>query len=461
MPTSSSDKADAGLGALPPAAQALIKAARAGKPKPVSLVYGEPSLVSVVAEAFVDALVPAAKRSVNLEVYDGRATPLVSVLDSLRMGGLFAGAKLVWVRELPMLVAGEKRADIVAAILKGVADARMESAAGRFLSLAAAAGWSQEEFDEKRLSEMSKKAQSQAFGEDLSADDVTALENLQEWMRSRGMKVAAGADASEELLAVLEKGLSPGVTLLLTGSSVDSRKRVVKRLREVGEVVELGVERERTGALTAESAAAVIDRVLASHGKKLAPPAREALMRRVGGDPGALANEVEKLCLFAAEAPLIGRDHVEAVVRDLAGAWIFDFTEALAKRETARAMLLLRALLRAGDHPLRLLATLHSHVRLLLVLRECLDGPWKGKWKPGTRTEAFANLVELLDEAEKPMLKGMHPYRLSLNTGYAARMKRETLRAAVAQLADLDTRFKSSRGDPAMLLETFVMDLCK
>lgn len=449
---------DAGL---PPAARALLKAARSGKPKPVSLVYGEPSLLAVVAEAFVDALVPAASRSFNLEVYDGRATPLVSVLDSLRMGGLFAGAKLVWVRELPMLAAGEKKSDIVAALLKGVADDRMESAAGRFLSLVAAAGWSQEDFDEKRVSEMPKKSLAAAFGEDLGGDDLAALERLQDWMRAKGMKVAAGADTSDELLAVLEKGLSPGVTMLLTAASVDSRKRLVKRLREIGDVVELEVERERTGALTAESAAAVIDRVLASHGKKLAPPAREALMRRVGGDPGALANEVEKLCLFVGDAPAIQRDDVEAVVRDLAGAWIFDFTEALAKRETARAVLLLRALLRAGDHPLRLLATLHSHVRLLLILRECLDGPWRGRWKPGTRTEAFGALVDLLDDAEKPMLKGMHPYRLSLNTGYASRMKREKLRQAVAQLADLDVRFKSSRGDPAMALETFVMELCK
>lgn len=446
---------------LPAAARAVIAAARAGKSKPVTLIYGEHSLVADVSDAVISALVPAEKRSVNLEVYDGRATPLVSVLDSLRMAGLFGGAKLVWVRELPMLAAGEKRADVVAAILKAVADERLESGAGRLLSLLAAAGWTQEDFDQKRLSEMPKKALGQAFGEDLATEDLTALENLQEWMRSRAMKIAAAADASEELLAVLDSGLSPGVTLLLTASNVDARKRVVKRLREVGDVVELSVQRERTGALTAESAGAVIDRVLAARGKKLAPAARESLQRRAGADPGALANEVEKVCLYVGEAPVIGREDVAAVVRDLGGAWIFDFTEALAKRETARAVLLLRGLLAAGDHPLRLLATLHSHVRLLLVLRDCLDGPWRGKWKPGTRTEAFAGLVELLDDSEQAMLKGMHPYRLSLNTGYAARMKRETLRWALGQLAELDVRFKSSRGDPALLLETFVIDLCR
>jgi len=446
---------------LPPPVKALVAAARAGKQQSVTLVYGEPTLVAQAAEAFVDALVPREKRSMNLEVYDGRATPLVAVLDSLRMGGLFGGAKLVWVRELPMLAAGEKRSDVLAAILKAVGDDRFESAAGRALSLIAAAGWSQEDFEQKRLAEMSKKAIAQAYGDDLEAADLAALESLHDWMRNRGMKVAAGADASEELLAVLESGLSPGVTLLLTASSVDSRKRVVKRLKEMGAVVELAVERERTGALSAESAAAIIDRVLAAHGKKLAPAARERLQRRVGGDPGALASEVEKLCLWAGEAPVIQADDVERVTRDLAGAWIFDFTEALAKRETARAILLLRGLLGAGDHPLRLLATLHSHVRLLLVLRECLDGPWKGRWKPGTRTEAFKGLVELLDQAEQGMLKGMHPYRLAVNTGYAARMKSERLRRGIADLAELDTRFKSSRGDPALLLEAFVMELCR
>jgi DNA polymerase-3 subunit delta len=236
---------------------------------------------------------------------------------------------------------------------------------------------------------------------------------------------------------------------------------VVKRLREIGDAVELTVERERTGALTQESAGAVIDRVLAAHGKRLAPPAREALLRRAGADPAVLANEVEKLCLFAADVPEIRREHVEAAVRDLAGAWIFDFTEALAKREAARALTVLRGLLSGGDHPLRLLATLHSHVRLLLVLRECLDGPWKGKWRPGTRSEAFAGLVAQLEAAEQSMLKGMHPYRLAVNTGYAARMPRAKLCRAITHLADLDVRFKSSRGDPALLLERFVLELCQ
>jgi DNA polymerase III delta subunit len=448
------------LAGLPAAARSLVESARAGKHKPVSLIHGEATLVSQVADAFVDAVVPAERRSMNLEVYDGRATPLVSVLDSLRMGGLFGGAKLVWVRELPMLAAGEKRADVLAKILEAIAAERMESGAGRMLSLLAAAGWSQQDFEERRLGDMPRKALTQAFGDDLDDADLTALETLREWMAARGMKVAAAADASDELIAVLESGLSPGVTLLLTASSVDKRKRVVKRLRELGAEVELAVERERTGTLTAESAALVIDRVLAAHGKKLAPAARERLQRRVGGDPGALANEVEKLCLYAGEQATIQPADVESVVRDLAGAWIFDFTEALAKRETARALLLLRGLLGAGDHPLRLLATLHSHVRLLLALRDCLDGPWKGRWKPGTRIESFKSLVSLLDDAEQAMLGAMHPYRLAVNTGYAARMRRDRLRRAVDELADLDSRFKSSRGDPALLLERFVMGLC-
>jgi DNA polymerase-3 subunit delta len=279
-------------------------------------------------------------------------------------------------------------------------------------------------------------------------------------MRSRGMKIAAAADASEALLAVLESGLSPGVTLLLTADSVDKRKRAVKRLMELGDVVELSVERERTGALSAESAGAVIDRVLVAHAKKLAPAARERLLRRAGADLASLASEVEKLCLHAGTAAVIQVGEVDSVVRDLAGAWVFDFTEALARREAARAILVLRGLLGGGDHPLRLLATLHSHVRLLLVLRECLDGRWKGKWKPGTRAEAFSSLIELLDEAEKAMLKGVHPYRLAVNCGYAARMTTADLRRAIARLADLDQCFKTSRGQPALLLERFVLEMC-
>ena len=67
---------DARAEAIPPEGRALVKAAAAGRARPVYLLYGEPLLVRAVAAALVDMLVPPERRSFNLEIYDGRTTPL-------------------------------------------------------------------------------------------------------------------------------------------------------------------------------------------------------------------------------------------------------------------------------------------------------------------------------------------------------------------------------------------------
>ncbi len=449
--------ADAAAASLPAAARPVLAAIAAGKVKPVYLVFGESFLVGAVAQALIEALVPAERRSFNLEVYDGRATPLVTILDSARTAGLFAGTKVIWVREAPMLQSSEKRSDTLKAIVDGVADGRMEGAGSRLLALIAAAGWSQEDFESRRISEMPASRRAQAFGEGADDAALAALDEVQAWAKDRGMQVSAAADPGEEMLARLEAGL-PGVVMLFTAESVDSRKRLVKRLKDLGELLPLSVERERSGALKAESAAAIIDRIVAEHGKSLTAAARSRLMRRVGGDAAALSNEVEKLCLFAA-GDAIQPAEVDAVVRDLGDAWIFDFTDALGNRDLGRALQVLRGLLAGGDHPLRILATLHSQIRLLLILRECLDGPWRQAWRPGTRADAFTRtLLPALSDEERADIGNMHPYRLSLTTGYAAKLPAARLRWALAQLADIDGRLKSSRGDPAVLLEKFVID---
>jgi len=43
----------------------------------------------------------------------------------------------------------------------------------------------------------------------------------------------------------------------------------------------------------------------------------------------------------------------------------------------------------------------------------------------------------------------------------AARIPAGVMRRALTHLSDLDIRMKSSRGDPAMLLEAFVLDWCR
>jgi len=446
---------------LPAAAQAVLAAAAKGKRAPVYLLYGEPYLVSRAAHALVDVLLPREWRSLSLEVYDGRTAALAAVIDSARTPGFLGGTKVLWVRDLPCLGSLEQRADSVAGICEAAASSQMDRAANSLLALLARAGWSQGDFETRRLSETPRRTLEAAFGTKLQDTQLQALDEVQSWARERGMQIAVAADAEAQLLSLLERGLPPGVILLLTAEYVDAGRRVVKKLIECGAALELTLERERSGALGAQSAARIVEAIAAAYNKRLAPAARARLLQKAGTDPAALASEAEKLCLYAGDEPVLTAADVDAVVRDLGEAWIFDLTNALGNREAQRAIAVLRGLLREGTHPLQVLAALHTHLRLLLALRDCLDGPWRGRWRAGMNPEALrTRLLPLLPDEERAFLASVHPYRLLLGANCAARWEAHRLRQAVRELALLDLKFKSSRGDPAILLEAFVLNTC-
>ena len=441
---------------------ALVGAAQSGQHKPVYLFIGESFETRAAAQALLDALVPASRRAFNLESYDGRTTSIATVLDSVRMPGFFPGLKVVWIRESPLFLSGEKRGDLTAALLTAWSEGREVDAAEKLLTLVALAGWSQEQLRDTRWSNASKTRVREVFGDDLDAEQLAALDATQAACMARDLTVSAYRDDSSALLEFLDAGMPPHAALLFTASAVDARKRLVKRLREIGAVVDCGVARERSGTLSRETVDDVVRQVVAQFGKRLAPGAHELVTRRAGTETALLTGELEKLCLYVGDRASITEDDVRLVFRDMAESWIFDFTSALAARQLARALPLLRGLFEQGEPPLRLLAMIAREVRLLVIARECLDDALRGKWRSDIQFNVFQSRVLPSVDADTLEAFGKaHPFVLYRRFQDASRLRAAPLRTALRTLAELDARLKSSRGDPALLLEAFVIDWCR
>jgi DNA polymerase-3 subunit delta len=432
------------------------------QPRPVYLLLGESVATGAAAHGLIDVLVPAANRDFNLEIYDGRTTPIATALDSLRMRGLFAGIKVVWVRETTVLLSSEKKADLTAALIEALEEERRDEAAGRLLTLLAVAGWTQEQFHDERLDSLSATATKDCFGTELDSTQLGALAALQAYCREHDLAISTYHDDGELLLQCLERGLPSGTVLLLTAAAADARKRVFKKLQSLGAIVDLRVERERSGALSREGVADLCKRIADEFGVRIEAGAFELIVARAGGDPAALTMEMEKLCLYVGDTKTITAADVRAAFRDMAESWIFDFTGALAGGNAAVAVPLLRDLLAQGDHPLRLLAMIAREVRFLLAARDCLAGPLNGQWRGGMNYQTFqSRLLPLLGELGEAAFGKMHPFRVFKYLGDAARVPTRRLQQALIELSELDIKFKSSRGDPAILLETFIFDLCR
>jgi DNA polymerase III subunit delta len=441
---------------------ALVDAARAGRYRPIYLLIGEPAETGAAARAVCDALVPAAQRAFNLETYDGRATPLRAVLDSLRTPGFCRGVKVVWLRESPVFLAGARRTDVTAALLAAWRDGRTREAGEALLTLVALAGWSQEQFRDTQWAALAKGRVREVFGEELDAAQVAQVAEVHAACLARGAEVSAYQDESAALLALLDAGMPPHTVLLCTAVAADARKRLVKRLAEIGAVLDLGARRERSGALSRETVDDRIQAVLCAANVRLAPEAGEALARRAGTDLAVLTSELEKLCLYVGAGGTVSAADVRAAFRDLAESWIFDFTAALAARELERALPLLRALLSQGEPVLRLLAMIAREVRQLLLARECLDGGVREHWRGGMSFPAFqSRVLPQLDGATRQAFGGAHPFAVYRRFQDAGRLDAAVLRGALVRLSDLDRQLKSSRSDPRLLLEAFLIDWCR
>jgi DNA polymerase-3 subunit delta len=442
-------------------ADALVAAAGT-RPSPAYLLIGEPFQTETLARRLIDAIVPAERRSVNLETYDGRTAAIGPILDSLRTLGLFRGTKLIWVREPTLFLSGEKRADLAKALFEAWADERPADAAERLLTLAAMAGWSQAQLMELDPVTAPQSTLSELLGQTADGEERQVLAAARAYCLERNLTVGAFRDDSGLLQELLLAGMPAESVLLFTASTVDRRKKIVTLLRERGTVVELALARERSGALTAESVEQLVAEVVARAGKRLTPGAQRAVVQRAGGDPAAVAMELEKLCLYAGEAATITEEDVRTSFRDMAESWIFDFTRALAQRQPAAAIRLLRALFEQGEHPLRLLALIAREVRVLLLARDCLTGPAGQQWKAGMQFAAFKDrVVPLLTDDQREALGNIHPYALYQSLQNAGRMRTFALHRAVLALQDLDRKMKSSLGDPHTMIEAFVLDLCR
>jgi len=452
----------ASAGERPSELRTALRDAAAGKPKPVYVFSGEPFETAAAARCLVETLVPEPQRAFNLETYDGRTTPIATVLDSLRMPGFFAGIKVVWVRESILFLSGEKRGDLTKGLFTAWDDGRERDAAEKLLTLVGLAGWSPEQWRETRWTAVAKTRIVEVFGAELDAEERNQLDAVQAVCIARDLSLSGYRDDGAAVLEFLDAGMPPHTVLLFTASTVDARKRLYKRLREIGAVIEFSAARDRSGVLSRESVDDLLERVAHAHGKHIAPSARELIVRRAGADVATVAGELEKLCLYAGERPTITDDDVRVVFRDLAESWIFDFTAALTACQLARALPLLRGLIAQGEPPLRLLAMLAREVRLLLVARECLDDTLRGAWRPDAPFNVFqSRVLPQLDEVTREAFGKAHPFVVYRRFQDAARIDAPTLRAALVKVSDLDLRFKSARTDPALLLEAFVIDWCR
>ena len=273
-------------------------------------------------------------------------------------------------------------------------------------------------------------------------------------------KPVPGVPKAEEpgrVLQLLEQGLPDGTRLLLLAPQVDKRGRAYKQLSRQGCVLDLSVERDRSGRIRRESLAAFLDQHLRRARKRIDPQAREALLSRCGNELWGVHQEIEKLLLYVGDAETVDMSAVEDIFTDQSESWVFDLTDSLGQKDAIEALGFLRRLMADGEYPLRVLGAIASQVRRLLSARQLLDNELARVWRPRMSYTEFQQRIP----ADTEGLPTRSPYANYLTLQRAERFTLSELTGFLRLMRETDARLKSSGHQPQAVMEGLILEMCR
>ena len=218
--------------------------------------------------------------------------------------------------------------------------------------------------------------------------------------------------------------------LLAVGGRIDMRRRLFSQLSRQGIASEFKVPFDN-------QLPEVIREMAVERGVRLSPEAVERLGFYVGTQLTELANELDKLSVYAEGAAEISGEHVEALVGSTRGESVFALTDAVGRADRPGATALLHALLEQGEEPNRILPLMTRHLQLLLRTQHL-----EMQGVPG---EQMARTL------------GVSPFFLKSYRRQASRLQSRSLWRGLSALRRADDLLKSGAGRAR---SRAVLDLC-
>ncbi len=166
------------------------------------------------------------------------------------------------------------------------------------------------------------------------------------------------SEAEERLVSYIPKVPDSCVLVIYVRGKADGRKKLYSAVKKKGGIVSfepLG-DAELNGWIV---------RVFQQNGKKCAPDVASLLSFTVGNDTALLRAEIEKLTALAGDRDTITENDVHAVATRSIECTVFEMVDAVVAGQRARALMLLRDMLTAGQERLGILAMLLRQYRLM------------------------------------------------------------------------------------------------
>ena len=235
-------------------------------------------------------------------------------------------------------------------------------------------------------------------------------------------------DAVVHNIEVLEKYIknpNPDNILILVADSIDKKKKIVKELLEVCEVLE--------GEYSSKD---LIKNNLDDY--QMDNKAIELLIEYCG-DTERIINELEKLKLYKLDDKIITSDDIKNIVSKNIDDNIFTLVDYIINGRKKEAYEIYNELLLHGEQVANIIPKLANKIRLIYQVKVFLK---EGK-----------------SDLEISKLLKSHPYPIKLARESSYKYSEQLILEYLNKLADLDYNLKSGKSNPNIIFETFIAEI--
>jgi DNA polymerase-3 subunit delta len=233
-----------------------------------------------------------------------------------------------------------------------------------------------------------------------------------------------------------------------------------------------------------------LKRLLTQSGKHMAGGLFDKLCRLTGFDLRTFAQNVEKLIAYTGQRQEITGQDIDHVLRSTKSDPVYEFTNAVADRNSAQALQLMNTLLRDKWHPLQILSALANQIRKLLMAKDFTQSESGRIWSAGISYQQFQRqvlpIVQTHDDQIQQRIEQWqvsneaktssavkksaaeiriapnprNPYPVYQTLVKTDRFTRRSLVAALFRLNQADLTLKSSGQDAVLVLKSLVLEIC-
>jgi DNA polymerase-3 subunit delta len=262
------------------------------------------------------------------------------------------------------------------------------------------------------------------------------LERFEPRGRSRRQRRPAGADNQQndyKLLSQCLNNVPDSTVLVLIEGRITGRNPLLKELAGKAEVKQFPL-------LKGSELRQWLQRRIAAEGGTISPEAVDLLVKLVGSNLWAMANEVAKLALFASGRRIEAED-VRELVSYAQEANVFAMVDAIVESRAEIAQQLLERMRQEGAAPTYLLFMLSRQLRMIVRARELKS--------QGKNRMEIQNRLGLVSD-----------FALDKTLAQASRYSLARLKQVYDKLVEADLSIKTGRYSDELALNILVAELC-